>query len=93
GTRVAIEFDDGKAGRLSMRWLRLACECEACGDTASGKRWLTPADVPADIRAASIEISSGGDTSVAWQDGHVSRFAAGFLVAHVGSGGDVDARR
>ncbi|WP_296737226.1 TauD/TfdA family dioxygenase [Mesorhizobium sp.] len=93
GTRVAIEFDDGKTGRLSMRWLRLACECEACGDTASGKRWLTPADVPADIRAASIEISSGGETSVAWQDGHVSRFTAGFLAAHVGSGGDADARR
>jgi len=93
GTRVAIEFDDGKAGRLSMRWLRLACECEACGDTASGKRWLTPTDVPADIRAASIEISSDGETSVAWQDGHVSRFTAGFLAAHVGSGGNADTRR
>ncbi|AZO28826.1 TauD/TfdA family dioxygenase [Mesorhizobium sp. M1B.F.Ca.ET.045.04.1.1] len=93
GTRVAIEFTDGEVGRLSMRWLRLACECETCGDTASGKRWLTPADIPADVRAASIEISSAGETDVVWQDGHASRFAAGFLAAHIGQAGDLGAPR
>lgn len=86
GARVAVDFDDGTSGRLSMRWLRLACECDICGDTASGKRWLTPADVPTDVRAASVEISSAGEMDVTWQDGHVSRFAAGFLAAHVGRG-------
>ncbi|MEI9400993.1 clavaminate synthase family protein [Mesorhizobium argentiipisi] len=84
GTRIAVEFDGGSAGRLSMLWLRLACECEICGDTASGKRWLTPAEIPADVRAISIEISSGGTMDVVWQDGHVSRFEAGFLAAHAG---------
>ncbi|TPJ50538.1 DUF971 domain-containing protein [Mesorhizobium sp. B2-7-1] len=93
GTRIAVEFDDGSAGRLSMGWLRLACECETCGDTASGKRWLTPADVPADIRAMSIEISSGGTMDVVWQDGHASRFAAGFLAVHAGRPGDFGAPR
>ena len=93
GTRIAVEFDDGSAGRLSTRWLRLACECEICGDTASGKRWLTPADVPADIRAASIEVSSDGKMDVVWQDGHVSRFAAGFLAVPAGCAGDFGAPR
>ncbi|WP_198021692.1 TauD/TfdA family dioxygenase [Mesorhizobium sp. WSM3224] len=93
GTRIEVEFDDGSAGQLSMRWLRLACECETCGDTASGKRWLTPADVPADARATSIEISSGGKMDVVWQDGHVSRFAASFLAAHAGRVGDPGAER
>jgi gamma-butyrobetaine dioxygenase len=89
GTRIAVEFDDdGSAGRLSTRWLRLACECDICGDTASGKRWLTPADVPADIQAASIEVSSDGKMDVVWQDGHVSRFAVGFLAVHAGRAGD-----
>ncbi|TPJ36814.1 TauD/TfdA family dioxygenase [Mesorhizobium sp. B2-8-3] len=88
GARIAVEFDDGSAGRLSMRWLRLACECEICGDTASGKRWLTPADVPADIRATSVEISSDGTMDVVWQDGHTSRFAAGFLAVYAGRVGD-----
>ena len=93
GTRLAVEFDDGSVGRLSMRWLRLACECETCGDTASGKRWLTPADVPADVHAASVEISSAGEMDVVWQDGHVSHFAPGLLAAHIGSGGEPGARR
>ncbi|RUT92933.1 DUF971 domain-containing protein, partial [Mesorhizobium sp. USDA-HM6] len=93
GTRIAVEFDDGSAGRLSMRWLRLACECEICGDTASGKRWLTPADVAADVRAASIEISSGGKMDVVWQDGHASRFTAGFLAAHIEQARDLGAPR
>ncbi|WP_217575678.1 TauD/TfdA family dioxygenase [Mesorhizobium sp. GbtcB19] len=93
GARIAVEFDDGTAGRLSMRWLRLVCECETCGDTASGKRWLAPADVPADVRAASIEISSRETMDVVWQDGHVSRFAAGFLAAHAGQAGDRGAPR
>ncbi|TPI65407.1 DUF971 domain-containing protein [Mesorhizobium sp. B3-1-3] len=93
GARIAVEFDDGSAGRLSMRWLRLACECEICGDTASGKRWLTPADVPADIRATSVEISSDGTMDVVWQDGHASRFAAGFLAVYAGRVGDFGAPR
>jgi len=94
GTRIAVEFDDdGSAGRLSTRWLRLACECDICGDTASGKRWLTPADVPADIQAASIEVSSDGKMDVVWQDGHVSRFAAGFLAVPAGCAGDFGAPR
>jgi len=93
GTRIAVEFDDGSASQLSMRWLRLACECGICGDTASGKRWLTPADAPADARATSIEISLGGKMDVVWQDGHVSRFAAGFLAAHAGRVGDPGAER
>lgn len=93
GTRIAVEFDDGSAGRLSMRWLRLACECQICGDTASGKRWLTPADVPADTRAISIEISSDGKMDVVWQDGHVSRFAADFLAAHAGQAAGLGAPR
>ncbi|WP_181183674.1 MULTISPECIES: TauD/TfdA family dioxygenase [unclassified Mesorhizobium] len=93
GARIAVEFDDGTAGRLSMRWLRLACECDTCGDTASGKRWLTPADVPADIRAASVEISLAGEMSVTWQDGHVSHFAPGLLAAHIGSASEAGARR
>ncbi|MBZ9814009.1 clavaminate synthase family protein [Mesorhizobium sp. CA7] len=93
GPNIAMEFDDGSVGRLSTRWLRLACECGICGDTASGKRWLTPADVPADTRATSIEISTDGKMDVVWQDGHVSRFAADFLAAHAGRGGDFGAPR
>ncbi|MET3581639.1 alpha-ketoglutarate-dependent taurine dioxygenase [Mesorhizobium robiniae] len=83
GDRIAIELDGGRIARLSTRWLRLACECAICGDTASGKRWLTPADVAPGIRIASIEASD--EIVVVWEDGHVSRYGSGFLANHAGS--------
>jgi gamma-butyrobetaine dioxygenase len=83
GDRIALDLDRGRSARLSTRWLRLACECAICGDTASGKRWLTPADVPAEVRVASIEASD--EVVVVWEDGHVSRYDSGFLANHAGS--------
>lgn len=85
GDRIALDFDGGKVAWLSTRWLRLACECEICGDTASGKRWLTPGDVPMGIRPASIDASPYAVT-VTWEDGHVSRYEARFLANHAGGG-------
>lgn len=85
GDRIALHFEGGNVARLSTRWLRLACECEICGDTASGKRWLTPADVPAGIRAASIDASAD-EVTVTWEDGHVSLYEARFLANHAGGG-------
>ncbi|CCV08782.1 putative Gamma-butyrobetaine dioxygenase [Mesorhizobium metallidurans STM 2683] len=85
GDRIALDLGGGKVAKLSTRWLRLACECEICGDTASGKRWLTPADVPTGIRPASIDASSG-EVTVTWEDGHVSRYASRFLADHAGGG-------
>lgn len=70
---------------FSTRWLRLACECDVCGDTASGKRWLTPADVPVGVRATALDISAAG-VSVVWEDGHVSRYGSEFLAGHAGGG-------
>ncbi|MER8797491.1 TauD/TfdA family dioxygenase [Mesorhizobium sp. M0522] len=86
GNRIALDLDGGKVARLSTRWLRLACECEICGDTASGKRWLTPADVPAGVRVVSIDVSAPNEVAVIWDDGHVSRYDSGFLANHTGGG-------
>ncbi|MCA0033242.1 MULTISPECIES: TauD/TfdA family dioxygenase [unclassified Mesorhizobium] len=89
GARIAIELADGRAATLSTRWLRLACECEQCGDTASGKRWLTPADVGKAVRAESFDVSSPGQVTAIWQDGHVSRYDAALLAGHAGGPGPV----
>jgi gamma-butyrobetaine dioxygenase len=83
GPEVAVELADGRSGKLSTRWLRLACECEICGDTASGKRWLTPADVGKAIHAESFDVSVPGEVTVIWQDGHVSRYDAADLAARI----------
>ncbi|UVK46953.1 TauD/TfdA family dioxygenase [Mesorhizobium sp. AR07] len=85
GERVAVDLAVGRTGKLSTRWLRLACECEQCGDTASGKRWLTPADVAAGVRASSIDVAAG-EVRVVWGDGHVSCYGSDFLAGHAGAG-------
>lgn len=85
GQRVVVDLADGRTGKLSTRWLRLACECDACGDTVSGKRWLTPADIGASVRASSINVTAG-EVGVVWDDGHVSHFGAEFLADHAGAG-------
>lgn len=82
--RVAIALA-GRQARFSTRWLRLACECETCGDTASGKRWLTPADVPADVAMVSADAGKN-ELTLTWADGHVSRHGSGFLAAHASGG-------
>ncbi|MET2830720.1 clavaminate synthase family protein [Mesorhizobium shangrilense] len=85
GDRIAVDLDNGRTGGLSTRWLRLACECDVCGDTASGKRWLTPADVPVEVRTATLDVSAA-EVSVVWDDGHVSRYGSEFLAGHAGGG-------
>ncbi|WP_404925206.1 TauD/TfdA family dioxygenase [Mesorhizobium sp. ORM16] len=87
GARIAVELVGGRTARLSTRWLRLACECEACGDTASGKRWLTPADISTAIHAESFDASTPGQVTAIWQDGHVSRYDAAFLASHTDDAG------
>ncbi|MEH6631617.1 MAG: TauD/TfdA family dioxygenase [Halopseudomonas aestusnigri] len=82
GDLLTLNFDSKASTRLSTRWLRLACNCEVCGDTQSGKRWLTPADVPASVRAENIDISTPGEVTVVWDDGHVSHYDAGFIARH-----------
>lgn len=47
---LSIDLESHGTVRLSSRWLRLACECDVCGDSRSGKRWITPADVDSNIR-------------------------------------------
>ncbi|MBZ9740354.1 MULTISPECIES: clavaminate synthase family protein [unclassified Mesorhizobium] len=87
GTRIAVELGDGGSAELSTRWLRLACECEVCGDTASGKRWLTPADVAKTVHADSFDLSKPGQVTAIWQDGHVSHYDAAALADHVDGSG------
>lgn len=85
GQRVVVDLADGRTGKLSTRWLRLACECDDCGNTASGKRWLTPADIAASVRASSINVTAG-EVGVVWDDGHVSHYGAEFLAGDAGAG-------
>lgn len=77
---LALDFD---ATGLKIRWsdrtqtidprdLRLACNCAACRDEISGKRLLTPAQVPADVVPTRIWSVGNYAFGVAFSDGHDS---------------------
>ncbi len=64
-------------------WLRSACRCETCGDTATGKRRLYPSDVPVDIRPESFNTDGARELTIRWQpDRHESRYDFEWLRAH-----------
>lgn len=80
GGQVRLGWSDGVEARFHASWLRNACRCETCGDTRSGLRWTSFAEVP---RAPGLRrivvVDQGGRLAIAWHDGHESSFDAGWL--------------
>ena len=46
---VHIRWDDGHEGFYPHRYLRGQCPCAACVEEMSGRRLLSPEDVPPDV--------------------------------------------
>ena len=89
GGPISFDVEGHGTVRLSPRWLRLACECDICGDSRSGMRWLTPADVPSDIRPVSIDTNTSDRVAVTWNDGHHSIYDVAPLLRYAERDGKV----
>ncbi len=77
---LRLTWGDGVAARFHARWLRNACRCAACGDTRTGLRWMSFAELPrAPGLARSDLVARGARLAVVWDDGHESAFDAGWL--------------
>ena len=63
-------------------WLRSACRCSDCGDTATGKRRLLPSDVPLDPKPRSAVIEDARLVIVWSTDDHCSRYDLDWLREH-----------
>lgn len=90
GGPISLDIKGHGTVRLSPRWLRLACECDICGDSRSGKRWVTPADVPVDTRYRSIGSTPGDTVTIIWSDGHRSRYDVDLLLRYGDRDGKVE---
>lgn len=66
--------------------VRSWCRCGECGDTTTGKRWVSPTDIPADVQPARVE-QSGSRVQVDWSDGHRSAFDLDLVIAPMPAGG------
>lgn len=79
---VSLQWDDGRKTVFHFEWLRDNCPCPACVHPVTREQVFEIVDVPVDLQAASVDITSQGDVTVTWTDGHVSDFGAGWLRAH-----------
>jgi gamma-butyrobetaine dioxygenase len=85
-TRVALRDDsavvtwsDGRDTPLHRFFLRDNCTCARCYLPLTREQLFEIADAPADLGFADAAIDAAGDLVVRWSDGHVSRYAPGWL--------------
>nr|WP_232230412.1 TauD/TfdA family dioxygenase [Halomonas sp. 1513] len=74
--RVELTWEDGQRASLPLLWLRDHCPCEACRHPQTRERLIAPLDEVPECAEVSLE---GGHLGLRWADGHLSRFAAGWL--------------
>ena len=67
---LVLRWADGREQRLTDRDLRLACQCAQCRDEMSGKRLLTPENVPLDISLTRVWSVGNYALGMAFSDGH-----------------------
>jgi DUF971 family protein len=70
GKALALNWDDGKVGVLTARWLRQNCPCAACVDEWTNKRTLDPEKVPADVRVNDVQTVGNYAMAFSFSDGH-----------------------
>lgn len=82
--RVTLTWSDGRSGQFPLMWLRDHCACDQCRHPMTRERLYKLLDDPlwerfeGDEALASFEFDARSLTLI-WQDGHVSRFDAGWL--------------
>ena len=80
-TAVVI-WSDGRETPLHRYFLRDNCTCSQCYLPLTREQLFEITDAPADLTFAEAAIDAAGDLVVRWSDGHVSRYAPGWLRSH-----------
>ncbi|APC17142.1 gamma-butyrobetaine hydroxylase [Pseudomonas frederiksbergensis] len=80
--RVLVKWADGRVSPFHHQWLRDNCPCPVCVYTVTREQVLEIVDVAEDLSPAVTQVDALGCLSIAWLDGHTSRFDPGWLRAH-----------
>ncbi|WP_432217926.1 gamma-butyrobetaine dioxygenase [Pseudomonas kribbensis] len=80
--RVLIEWADGRVSPFHHVWLRDNCPCPQCVYSVTREQVFEIVDAAQDLSPAAAHIDTDGCLRIDWQDGHLSRFDAGWLRAH-----------
>jgi len=76
---IRIRWADGHTSAYQNIWLRDNCACNCCGAHASGSRFQALLDIPDGISPAAVKAEATALTIIWANDGHESRFDAGWL--------------
>jgi len=77
---LRLHWDDGRQQAVHALVLRESCACVHCRHGVSLERTLDQAGYPLDLRPVDWRITAAGELEIRWSpDGHVSRYAAGWL--------------
>ncbi|MBX8625480.1 gamma-butyrobetaine dioxygenase [Pseudomonas glycinae] len=80
--RVLIEWADGRVSPFHHVWLRDNCPCPQCVYSVTREQVFEIVDAAQDLSPSAVHIDTDGCLRIDWQDGHLSRFDAGWLRAH-----------
>ena len=67
---IRIRWADGHEGVYLPKFLRLECHCAACIEEWSGKKIVTPDDIPEDIHPGRLSPVGQYALHIDWSDGH-----------------------
>lgn len=79
---VAVRWSDGRTSPFHFAWLRDNCPCRLCVHPLTREQMFEIVDAPDDLAPAQAEPEPGGGLALAWEDGHRSRYDAGWLRAN-----------
>jgi gamma-butyrobetaine dioxygenase len=79
---VSLRWSDGRISPFHFPWLRDNCPCSTCVHPLTREQMFEIADAPDDLAAVTASVTSSGDLSVVWADGHAGCYEAGWLRAH-----------
>jgi gamma-butyrobetaine dioxygenase len=90
---IIVTWSDSHRSVFPLRWLRYECSCRECGDSQTGIRFVTPADVGKSLAVERCGISATGDLELFWSRGnHYSSYERTWLREHCLSESSRDAR-
>ncbi len=79
GDAAVVTWSDHRTTPFQRFFLRDNCTCATCYLPLTREQLFEVTDAPADLAFASAQIAPEGDLVIGWSDGHVSRYAPGWL--------------
>ncbi|XP_069128962.1 gamma-butyrobetaine dioxygenase-like [Argopecten irradians] len=93
GSRIDMEWNDGKMSRYHAVWLRHHCLCEECYSTKVNQVLIEVDKLPLEIKVKDVKIADDGRIQILWDDNHCGVMSSDFLRKYCYSLSSLSARK